>query len=144
MSVGRIWDKFLTERDRQVFAAFGYGTRSGFGERPGLLIVDVSYGFTGYRPEPILDSIKRWCNSCGFAGNLHDRVRSSRQLGRRQLGLEKCTFGRIDGAGLALDPNQILFQAILMPLHKAAGREALGCSLGISGNPSSARFDRSD
>jgi maleamate amidohydrolase len=25
----------------------------------------VSYGFTGDRPEPILDSIKRWRNSCG-------------------------------------------------------------------------------
>ena len=27
----RIWDKFLTDRDRAVFAASGYGTLSGFG-----------------------------------------------------------------------------------------------------------------
>jgi maleamate amidohydrolase len=61
----RIWDKFLTERDRAVFAASGYGSLSGLGGRPALLVIDVSYGFTGDRPEPILESIKRWRNSCG-------------------------------------------------------------------------------
>lgn len=63
--MGRIWDAFLTERDKAVLTAAGYGTPAGFGKRPGLLIIDVSYGFTGDRPEPILDSIKRWSNSCG-------------------------------------------------------------------------------
>lgn len=61
----RIWDKFLTDQDRAVFAVSGYGSRGGFGKRPALLVVDVSYGFTGDRPEPIIDSIKRWRNSCG-------------------------------------------------------------------------------
>jgi len=61
----RIWDKFLTERDRKVFGASGYGAHMGFGQRPALLIIDVSYGFTGDKPEPILESIKRWHNSCG-------------------------------------------------------------------------------
>lgn len=60
-----IWDKFLTKRDKEVFAASGYGTRSGFGKRPALLIVDVNYAFCGDRPEPILQSIKRWRASCG-------------------------------------------------------------------------------
>jgi maleamate amidohydrolase len=60
-----IWDTFLTERDKQVFEASGYGARQGFGKRPALLIIDVSYGFTGDVREPILDSIKRWPNSCG-------------------------------------------------------------------------------
>jgi len=60
-----IWNKFLTERDKQVFAAAGYGARSGFGKRPALLVIDVSYAFTGDKPEPILESIKRWRNSCG-------------------------------------------------------------------------------
>lgn len=45
--------------------AAGYGARAGFGKRPALLIIDVSYGFTGDRPEPILESVKRWSNSCG-------------------------------------------------------------------------------
>lgn len=61
----RIWDKFLTERDKAVFATSGYMANGGFPKRPVLLIIDVSYGFTGDRPEPILESIKRWSNSCG-------------------------------------------------------------------------------
>ena len=38
-----IWDRFLTERDKAVFKASGYGARGGFGKRPALLIVDVKY-----------------------------------------------------------------------------------------------------
>ena len=63
--MARIWDPFLTERDKVVLSGAGYGVRGGFGQRPALLVVDVTYGFTGDRPEPILDSIKRWSNSCG-------------------------------------------------------------------------------
>ena len=47
--------KFLTERDKQVFAASGYGTRGGFGKRPALLVIDVNYAFCGDKPEPILE-----------------------------------------------------------------------------------------
>jgi nicotinamidase-related amidase len=61
----RVWDKFLTEEDKAVFAASGYGARAGFGKRPAILVIDVSYNFCGDRPEPILESIKRWPNSCG-------------------------------------------------------------------------------
>ena len=61
----RIWDQYLTDRDKQVFAASGFGARAGFGKRPALLVIDVSYGFAGDKPEPILESIKRWSNSCG-------------------------------------------------------------------------------
>jgi maleamate amidohydrolase len=61
----RIWDKFLTEEDKAVFAASGYGAPGGFGKRPAILVIDVSYNFCGDRPEPILESIKRWPNSCG-------------------------------------------------------------------------------
>ena len=61
-----IWNQFLTDRDKQVFSAAGYGARAGFGKRPALLVIDVSYAFTGDKPgEPILESIKRWRNSCG-------------------------------------------------------------------------------
>lgn len=61
----RVWDKFLTERDRAVFAASGYGSMQGFGMRPALLVIDVNYAFCGDRPQPILDAIKRWRTSCG-------------------------------------------------------------------------------
>src|SRR5579872_6290739 len=61
----RVWDKFLTERDKAVFAAGGFGARAGFGKRPALLVIDVNWAFCGERPEPILESIKRWRTSCG-------------------------------------------------------------------------------
>ena len=61
----RVWDKFLTERDKAVFKASGYGVIGDYGKRPAVLVVDVNYHFTGDRNEPILESIKRWPNSCG-------------------------------------------------------------------------------
>ena len=60
-----IWNKFLTERDKAVFAAGGFGARAGFGKRPALLVIDVNWAFCGERPEPILQSVKRWRTSCG-------------------------------------------------------------------------------
>jgi maleamate amidohydrolase len=65
MSEEPIWNQFLTERDKAVFAASGYGARGGFGKRPALLVIDVNYAFCGDKSEPILESIKRWRNSCG-------------------------------------------------------------------------------
>lgn len=55
----------LTDRDRQLFERSGHGTRAGFGARPVVLVVDVNVNFCGEEPEPILDSIARWPNSCG-------------------------------------------------------------------------------
>jgi nicotinamidase-related amidase len=62
------WDDVLTERDKQVFAAAGYGKRQGFGRKPAVIVVDVNYNFVGDVPEPILDSIKKYRNSCGEEG----------------------------------------------------------------------------
>jgi len=64
----RLWDRFLTDRDKQVFAASGYAQEAGFGERPAIVVVDVSYNFVGDKPEPIMKSIERWPNSCGLEG----------------------------------------------------------------------------
>jgi maleamate amidohydrolase len=63
-----IWDDMLTERDKQVFAAAGYGKRQGFGSKPAVMVVDVNYNFVGDVPEPILASIKKYRNSCGEEG----------------------------------------------------------------------------
>jgi len=30
----RIWDRFLTDRDREVYGNSGWGKRAGFGQRP--------------------------------------------------------------------------------------------------------------
>jgi nicotinamidase-related amidase len=63
----RPWDRFLTSSDREVISAAGYGAKGGLGERPVLLVVDMTYNFCGDRAEPILASIKRWRASCGEA-----------------------------------------------------------------------------
>jgi len=63
----KIWDDVITERDRQVYDKAGYGQTGGFGQRPALLVGDVTYDFTGDRPEPILESIEKFRNSCGEA-----------------------------------------------------------------------------
>ncbi len=63
-----VWDDVLPETDRIVFEAAGWGRRAGLGERPVLMVIDVNYNFVGDRPEPILDSIKRWRYSCGERG----------------------------------------------------------------------------
>jgi maleamate amidohydrolase len=63
--MARIWDPFLTERDRAVFETAGYNAHAGYGARPALLIIDVNYAFCGEKPEPILDAIKTWRTSCG-------------------------------------------------------------------------------
>lgn len=60
-----LWEAFLTDRDRAVAAMSGYGGSAGFGDRPALLVIDVTTNFCGDKPEPILDSIKKWRNSCG-------------------------------------------------------------------------------
>jgi maleamate amidohydrolase len=62
------WDDILTARDKAVFSKSGYGKRAGFGQRPAVLVIDVNYNFVGDKPEPILDSIKRFRNSCGAEG----------------------------------------------------------------------------
>jgi maleamate amidohydrolase len=80
-----VWNAFLTERDREVFAAAGYGARQGFGRRPAILVIDVNYFFCGDRPEPILESVRRWRNSCGeeaWAGIA--AIRSLLDAGRRK------------------------------------------------------------
>lgn len=60
------WDRFLSDRDRQVDEISGYGGSLGFGRRPAVLIIDTTYNFCGDRPnESLLESIKRWRNSCG-------------------------------------------------------------------------------
>jgi maleamate amidohydrolase len=63
-----IWDDVLTERDKIVTTATGYGKRQGYGCRPALLVVDVNYNFVGDYPEPIFASIKKYSNSCGEEG----------------------------------------------------------------------------
>src|SRR3981081_683291 len=90
-----IWNQFLTERDKAVFAASGYGARGGFGKRPALLIIDVNWAFCGDKPEPILESIKKWRNSCGQdAWTALPYIRSLLDKCRPESGTAMYTTGR--------------------------------------------------
>ena len=64
----RIWDKFVTEQDKAVFQAAGYGKSIGYGKRPALVVIDVHYSFIGDEPEDILESVKKYRTSCGRRG----------------------------------------------------------------------------
>ena len=63
-----IWDDIFTGYDREVYDQAGYGERIGFGKRPALLIIDINYPSIGDKPEPVLESIKRFPQSCGEVG----------------------------------------------------------------------------
>ncbi len=63
----RIWKRYWTEQDRAAMQQSGYANPVGFGQRPALMIVGVSYNVCGDKLEPLLDSIKTWRNSCGPA-----------------------------------------------------------------------------
>ncbi|MGH3247584.1 MAG: isochorismatase family protein [Trebonia sp.] len=66
----RVWDKFLTERDKRHLAASGWGNRppKGFGSKPAIIVVDDYYAALGTLREPILESVKTWPSSCGLEG----------------------------------------------------------------------------
>lgn len=63
-----LWDPYITERDREVYALSGFGGSRGFGSKPAVLVVDVNYDFVGHERLPILESAKTWSHSCGEAG----------------------------------------------------------------------------
>jgi maleamate amidohydrolase len=63
----RVWDPFLSERDR-ARAAAQPALRKGGGQRPALLLVDLYREVFGDRPQPLLEALTDWPNSCGLNG----------------------------------------------------------------------------
>jgi nicotinamidase-related amidase len=63
----RVWEPFLSERDKKIFGSAGFGNRMGLGDHPALLIIDVNYDFCGHKREPIEKSVELWNHSCGEA-----------------------------------------------------------------------------
>lgn len=65
----RIWDDFLTEKDKRIYQLSGYGKRGGFGKRPALFIIDVQYNFCGDEPgQSHEEGLKTYRTHCGEAG----------------------------------------------------------------------------
>lgn len=62
------WDALLTERDRAVLDASGYGQDRPLVSPVAVLVIDMTFDFLGDRPEPILSSVARFPNSCGEEG----------------------------------------------------------------------------
>ena len=61
-----IWDGLITADEQVVYRKARYGRPRGFGARAALLVVDMEYNFTGERPEPVLDAIDAFKDSCGL------------------------------------------------------------------------------
>jgi nicotinamidase-related amidase len=62
------WERFLTERDRQLDLTWGKKELYGFGRKPALLLIDLYYGALGDERLELLESIKKWPNSTGLEG----------------------------------------------------------------------------
>src|SRR5947209_401860 len=64
--VVRVWDRFLTDRDR-AHLAHSRDRRVGFGQRPAVLLIDLYRAVFGDRSRPLLEAIDSWPQSCGPA-----------------------------------------------------------------------------
>jgi len=63
----RVWDRYLSDRDREHLAVSPYRP-IGFGVRPALILVDNYRGVLGDEPLPLLESVKDWPMSTGMDG----------------------------------------------------------------------------
>lgn len=80
-----IWDDLLSEHERQVYGGARHEKRVGFGNKPALLIIDVTYPFVGDKAEPISESTKRFPLSCGEVGwKAIDQIASLLPLARQK------------------------------------------------------------
>jgi nicotinamidase-related amidase len=61
----RSWERIVPAEDRAVYARGGYGGKARLGRRPCLLIVDVTFAFTGTRPLPMAKALQEFTTSCG-------------------------------------------------------------------------------
>lgn len=81
--IAEIWRDKFTPEELEVFASSGHGDDMGSPAPIAIVVVDVNHHFAGDRPEPILESIKRWPYSCGEAGwEAASNIESVLQVGR--------------------------------------------------------------
>lgn len=63
----RVWDRFLSDRDK-ARNAIQPAARKGGGRRPALLMVDIYRWAFGDERQPLLEGIRDWPGTCGEAG----------------------------------------------------------------------------
>jgi nicotinamidase-related amidase len=64
----RPWGDVISADDEERYTRAGFGKPSGFGERPGLLVIDVQYRTIGDSPKPVYASLEDYTTSCGEVG----------------------------------------------------------------------------
>lgn len=64
----RPWDGVIPEEELAIYRQAGWGTPSGIGQRPALLVIDVQYRSMGEKPLPIREAINELPTSCGEYG----------------------------------------------------------------------------
>lgn len=65
---GENWRDLIPEEVREVYRGAGFGGRLGFGMRPALIVIDMQVAQIGDKPEPVLDSVRKYPLSAGEAG----------------------------------------------------------------------------
>lgn len=80
----RPWQTVFPGEERAIYEKGGYGQRQTLGERPALLIVDVTYSFIGRTRQNVLASIEEFRTSCGEVGwEALPRIRRVLEAARR-------------------------------------------------------------
>ncbi|GHH82916.1 N-carbamoylsarcosine amidase [Streptomyces sulfonofaciens] len=110
------WGAHFPAAELEVLAAAGYGARMGFGERPALLVVDVTYSFCGTSPMPVLDAVRANRRSCGAwaweaVGSMRRLIDAARTA---QLPVVYSTM---------LDPGDAAYEPGLWGAKNARGKE---------------------
>jgi maleamate amidohydrolase len=62
------WEQLLSDEDKRVLEIYGHDNCSGVGERPAMLVIDMSYAFLGESSEPIVEAAKKRRTACGERG----------------------------------------------------------------------------
>lgn len=64
----RPWDGIIPEEELAIYRQAGWGSPSGIGRWPALLVIDVQYRSMGEKPLPIAEAINSSPTSCGEYG----------------------------------------------------------------------------
>lgn len=63
------WKSAIPQSEWELYEAAGFGRKSGLGQRPAILVIDVQYRTVGDEPLPQLESMRRFYKtSCGDVG----------------------------------------------------------------------------
>lgn len=62
------WDAIISQAEKDAYRAAGFGRKTGLGQRPALLIIDVQYRTVGTEPRPFWEAIAEFPTACGQVG----------------------------------------------------------------------------